>query len=89
MNFIYLGDKTDNFKRTIRIFRQIQNLNSIKTVEPEIPSKKLIAKNLIKSYKDRKILNNINIELDVGEVVGLLGPNGAGKQLVFILLQVL
>ncbi len=44
------------------------------------------AKNLTKSYKERKILNNINIELDVGEVVGLLGPNGAGKTTCFYII---
>ncbi|MGI5841479.1 MAG: ABC transporter ATP-binding protein [Patescibacteria group bacterium] len=36
-------------------------------------------KDLEKSFGDKKVLSNINIELEKNEVVGLLGPNGAGK----------
>lgn len=35
--------------------------------------------NLSKFYKKKKILNNINIEIIKGEIVGLIGPNGSGK----------
>lgn len=34
---------------------------------------------ITKYYGDQKALNNINLNIDKGEVVGLLGPNGAGK----------
>jgi len=39
----------------------------------------LSIKNLSKSYSDKKILNNINIEILDGEIVSILGPNGCGK----------
>lgn len=36
-------------------------------------------KNLVKLYGSQKALDDVNISIDKGEVVGLLGPNGAGK----------
>ncbi len=47
---------------------------------------KLRAENLIKSYKGRKVVNEITIELNRGEIVGLLGPNGAGKTTCFYMI---
>lgn len=41
---------------------------------------------LTKSYKGRKVVNDINLEIAQGEVVGLLGPNGAGKTTTFYIL---
>ena len=46
----------------------------------------LIAKNLIKKYDERTVVNNVDIQLNRGEVVGLLGPNGAGKTTTFYML---
>jgi len=39
--------------------------------------------NLEKFYKRRKIVDNVSLTLNTGEVVGLLGPNGAGKTTIF------
>ena len=39
----------------------------------------IIIKNLNKSYKNTKILENLNLEIKSGSIFGLLGPNGAGK----------
>ncbi|MCH8012635.1 MAG: ABC transporter ATP-binding protein [Candidatus Marinimicrobia bacterium] len=36
-------------------------------------------KNLTKSFKDRKVVDSLNLEVTEGEVFGFLGPNGAGK----------
>jgi lipopolysaccharide export system ATP-binding protein len=47
---------------------------------------KLQAADLRKSYRGRKVVNDINLEIRQGEVVGLLGPNGAGKTTTFYIL---
>lgn len=46
----------------------------------------LIAQNLAKTYKNKKIVKNISLYLKSGEIVGLLGPNGAGKTTTFYML---
>lgn len=47
---------------------------------------KLKAENLIKSYKGRKVVNEVTLEVNRGEIVGLLGPNGAGKTTCFYMI---
>ena len=46
----------------------------------------LKAKNLVKIYGKRKVVDSVNIEIKRGEVVGLLGPNGAGKTTTFYMI---
>ncbi len=43
----------------------------------------IYAKDLVKIYKNRKVVNQISVEVSQGEIVGLLGPNGAGKTTTF------
>ncbi|MDQ6815385.1 MAG: ATP-binding cassette domain-containing protein, partial [Bacteroidota bacterium] len=38
---------------------------------------------LIKSYRNRTVVNNVSVNVKQGEIVGLLGPNGAGKTTTF------
>ena len=40
-------------------------------------------RNLSKSYRSRKVVNRVTLEIKQGEIVGLLGPNGAGKTTTF------
>src|ERR1700674_2001664 len=47
---------------------------------------KLQADDLRKSYRNRKVVDNVSLEIRQGEVVGLLGPNGAGKTTTFYIL---
>lgn len=49
-------------------------------------SSTLEARQLCKSYRGRKVVNNVNLTISRGEVVGLLGPNGAGKTTTFYML---
>src|SRR3984885_3587077 len=47
---------------------------------------KFQAVELSKSYKGRKVVDDLDLEISQGEVVGLLGPNGAGKTTTFYIL---
>ncbi len=44
---------------------------------------RLSTKSLVKSFKGRKVVDGVGLEVRQGEVVGLLGPNGAGKTTIF------
>jgi lipopolysaccharide export system ATP-binding protein len=46
----------------------------------------LRAQNLQKTYKGRKVVNGVSVEIKPGEIVGLLGPNGAGKTTSFYMM---
>jgi lipopolysaccharide export system ATP-binding protein len=46
----------------------------------------LRAEGLEKSYRSRKVVNGISLEVGQGEIVGLLGPNGAGKTTAFYMI---
>ena len=47
---------------------------------------KLYTKEISKSYKGRKVVKGVTIEVKQGEIVGLLGPNGAGKTTSFYMI---
>lgn len=42
--------------------------------------------NLVKSYKDKKAVNAVNIHVKQGEIYGFVGANGAGKSTVMKML---
>ena len=43
-------------------------------------------RDLVKTYRGRKVVNGVNITVRQGEIVGLLGPNGAGKTTTFYMM---
>jgi lipopolysaccharide export system ATP-binding protein len=46
----------------------------------------LVADGLVKMYRRRKVVNDVALRLQQGEIVGLLGPNGAGKTTTFYMI---
>jgi lipopolysaccharide export system ATP-binding protein len=49
-------------------------------------NKGLFINSISKTYKNRKVVNNVSLNLKKGEAVGLLGPNGAGKTTCFYII---
>jgi lipopolysaccharide export system ATP-binding protein len=47
---------------------------------------RLDARGLVKIYKGRRVVNDVSVQLEQGEIVGLLGPNGAGKTTTFYMI---
>src|SRR3982751_6354059 len=43
----------------------------------------IYAKDLVKKYGSRTVVNHVSFDVKQGEIVGLLGPNGAGKTTSF------
>lgn len=46
----------------------------------------LSASHLAKSYKSRKVVTDVSLQVSTGQIVGLLGPNGAGKTTTFYMI---
>lgn len=46
----------------------------------------LKASHLAKSYKGRKVVRDVSLSINSGQIVGLLGPNGAGKTTCFYMI---
>ena len=44
------------------------------------------ARNLVKTFKKRTVVERVSLRVDKGEIVGLLGPNGAGKTTTFYMI---
>ena len=57
-----------------KIYNQARTLNTIRV------------NNLVKIFKDRKVVKGVSFYINEGEVVGLLGPNGAGKTTTFYMI---
>ncbi|HEX4682726.1 MAG TPA: LPS export ABC transporter ATP-binding protein, partial [Gemmatimonadaceae bacterium] len=53
---------------------------------PAIGASVLEAKGLVKTYRRRRVVNDVALRLQQGEIVGLLGPNGAGKTTTFYMI---
>jgi len=59
---------------------------SKKNIEANNIKKGLVIRSISKTYDNRKIVNQVSLELQKGEAVGLLGPNGAGKTTCFYMI---
>ena len=46
----------------------------------------LKAQNLAKTYSKRKVVTDVSLQVESGQIVGLLGPNGAGKTTSFYMI---
>src|SRR5690348_4397757 len=55
-------------------------------IESEASAVALKGYGLTKRYNGRAVVNNVEVTIGHGEVVGLLGPNGAGKTTTFYML---
>jgi lipopolysaccharide export system ATP-binding protein len=49
-------------------------------------AKRIEARDLVKIYRGRRVVNGVSLHIDQGEIVGLLGPNGAGKTTTFYMI---
>jgi lipopolysaccharide export system ATP-binding protein len=56
------------------------------TVDPKYATSHLKCEHLTKAFRQKKVVNDVDIEVRGGEVVGLLGPNGAGKTTIFYMI---
>ena len=57
---------------------------AVRAVQPH--GSTLTAKGLVKAFRRRKVVNDVNVSVRQGEIVGLLGPNGAGKTTTFYMM---
>jgi lipopolysaccharide export system ATP-binding protein len=57
--------------------------NNDSGIEQHRSHEKLCATDLGKSFRGRKVVKGVSLDVQAGEVVGLLGPNGAGKTTIF------
>ncbi len=53
---------------------------------PVVGGSRMATKGLVKVYKKRRVVDEVDIEVRQGEIVGLLGPNGAGKTTTFYMM---
>ena len=58
----------------------------VQNLQETTATSKLEARHLAKSYGSRKVVKDVSITVQKGEVVGLLGPNGAGKTTSFYMI---
>jgi lipopolysaccharide export system ATP-binding protein len=86
---IKLSTLEDEFKR----LRELSSNNTINTMSKTIqniviPETKdgLLINSISKTYDNRKVVNEVSMNLKKGEAVGLLGPNGAGKTTCFYMI---
>jgi lipopolysaccharide export system ATP-binding protein len=76
------------------MLRRTQDTGAISTGRPPVftpttaakLTSRLEARGLTKTYRKRRVVNDVALHLRQGEIVGLLGPNGAGKTTTFYMI---
>ncbi len=56
------------------------------TAPPAATNPRIATRNLVKVYSRKRVVDEVSIQVDAGEIVGLLGPNGAGKTTSFYMI---
>jgi len=59
---------------------------AVAVAEPPSDASRVWGAGLTKIYRNRKVVDGVDIEVSQGEIVGLLGPNGAGKTTTFYMM---
>ena len=80
------SDVNGSEPQRIRMTLQPAQSGSTMSIAEAPPIKTLYANHLAKSYKRRRVVKDISLEIAQGSVVGLLGPNGAGKTTSFYMI---
>ena len=75
----YLTELSKIFHVTVQELLNGERNFKKKEIDVNHHSKVLEVSNLSKSFGKRKILDNINLTIYEGDIIGLIGPNGAGK----------
>jgi lipopolysaccharide export system ATP-binding protein len=91
----WMGMEADQRERVeSRLDRAVGNLLNAtvraggngRSAGPAAGASTLSAKGLVKVYRRRRVVADVNVEVSQGEIVGLLGPNGAGKTTTFYMI---
>ena len=79
------GDRTSHLERLETAVRNL--LLGRRAPEPWArDGSTLKATGMVKAYRKRKVVNEVDVAVSQGEIVGLLGPNGAGKTTTFYMM---
>ena len=82
-----LLDRTEAIERARDRCRRLEQGERTTPIAPQLNGgSSLSAKGLTKVYRRRKVVNDVDVMVKQGEIVGLLGPNGAGKTTTFYMM---
>jgi lipopolysaccharide export system ATP-binding protein len=83
-----VGDRAGAVARLISAAEQAYaRAEAVSGEHPRVAGASVLeAEGLVKSYKGRRVVDDVSLRLEQGEIVGLLGPNGAGKTTSFYMI---